>query len=92
MKRLAIYTSIDGKLISKVIDTKNFNNNEYVYIPVPQGRVTLKKYTVKFVYEHQFTEIWVEPSIERIINDENIVKQALDIYSEDMFYESCYKL
>ena len=85
MERLAVYTSIDGKILTKVFTPVNY---EYCVLSIPQGRVTLQKVLVTCRKNQMKTEIWTEYGNVMLATREEIIKQALEIYSEDIIYES----
>lgn len=87
MERLAVYTSIDGKIHTKVFTPRNY---EYSVLAIPQGRVTLQKVLVSCRKYHMNTEIWTEYGNPMLATRDEIIQQALEIYSEDIIYESCF--
>lgn len=89
MERLAVYTSIDGKILTKVFTPINY---EYCVLSIPQGRVTLQKVLVTSRTKHMKTEIWTEYGKPMLASIDEIIDKACEIYSEDIIYESCFKI
>ena len=89
MERLAVYTSIDGKITTRVFTPTNY---EYVVLKVPQGRVTLQRVLVTCRKTHMNTEIWTEYGKPMLASIDEIVQKACEVYSEDIIYESCFKI
>ena len=85
MERLAVYTSIDGKILTKVFTPINY---EYCVLGIPQGRVTLQKVLVTCRKHQMKTEIWTEYGNAMLATKPEIIEKALEIYSEDVIYES----
>lgn len=86
MKRLAVYTSIDGKISTKVINTVK---GETYLLKVPQGSVTLQRVEAYSDKLHMKTEIWVEIGKVLLASIDSVLEQAFETYSEDIIYESC---
>lgn len=89
MERLAVYTSIDGKIHTKVFTPRNY---EFSVLSVPQGKVTLQRILVSTTEYHMNTEIWAEYGKPMLAGLDEIIEKALQVYSEDIIYESCFKI
>ena len=83
MERLAVYTSIDGEIYTKVIETRG---SESYLLVIPQGRVRLDKHTISLPFERQSTELYVESGKERLLNNRDIVEKAFKVYTKDSVF------
>ena len=92
MQRLAVYTSIDGKIHTEYIKIKKNTNFPQIIQKIPQGRVTLVRHLLYDSNKLEESEIWIEIGKEFLLRDQSLIQKAFEIYSEDIIYESCFKI
>lgn len=85
MERLAVYTSIDDKILTKVIRP---TNTEFFILKIPQGTINLQRAILSSDRYHMKTEIWIEIGKPMLAFVTGIMEKALNVYSEDIVYES----
>lgn len=92
MNRLVIYTSISGDIIKKFMDCSGFSEKTQHKLKIPQGWVSLKRFTLTDTVIHQKTQVWIEKDKDYLLSRDNIRELAFEIYSEDLIYESSFRI